>query len=396
MFDGFDKNDLRANLAEAMFRNTSALQKKSTILSSSNALARTILQGCLLSSLVGAFFLCGQSLAASPIETPPWSWRKGSFGISSTTEYFTSNANFGPMRGEFSRLTGDNSLTDFNSWIRGRYAFWPKFSMYSGFGVSQVRAVDQVNEKTNSGLTEAYLGGQFTVWRQWLLMVAEIEAGMPLDAGGPLVAFSKTQTMPLIADGAYYARAILHMRRNLGPANIFGYVGTHIPSEGLAKRLLYGVYGEFPIGDFLMAGGGVDGHEVLINDELTAAERNTTNVSANAGSQRYRSFDPAILRARGWLGFKPGKTVEIRAGYMQTLTGLRDAQGSAFTLNVVFSSIPKRTFRTRSGGDRLSAPGNTREFRLESETADPEVIAPSNDFEPQRGDDLNETERLFD
>lgn len=337
-----------------------------------------------------------QGLAASPIETPPWAWRKGSFGISSTTEYFTSNANFGPARGEFTRLAGDNSLTDFNTWLRGRYAFWPKFSMYSGLGVSQVRAVDQINEKTNSGLTEAYLGGHFTVWREWLLMVAEIEAGMPLDSGGPLVGFSKTQTTPLIADGAYYARAILHMRRNLGRAHLFGYVGTHIPSEGLAKRLLYGAYGEFPIGDFMMAGGGVDGHEVLINDELTAAERNITNVSANAGSQRYRSFDPAVLRARGWLGFKPGKTVEIRAGYMQTLTGLRDANGSAFTLNVVFSSIPKRAFRARPSGDRISAPGNTREFRLDSETADPEVIAPSNDFEPQRGDDLNETERLFD
>lgn len=392
VFDGFYKNDLRANLAEAMLRNTPSSLNKSALTSPAKALALVVSLGCFL----GPLFQGGQSLAASPIETPPWSWRKGSFGISSTTEYFTSNANFGPMRGEFSRLAGDNSLTDFNTWVRGRYAFWPKFSMYSGFGVSQVRAVDQVNEKTNSGLTEAYLGGHFTVWRKWLLMVAEIEAGMPLDAGGPLVNFSKTQTTPLIADGAYYARAILHMRRNLGPAYLFGYVGTHIPSEGLAKRLLYGVYGEFPIGDFLMAGGGIDGHEVLINDELTAAERNVTNVSANAGSQRYRSFDPAILRARGWIGFKPGKTVEIRAGYMQALTGLRDANGSAFTLNVVFSSIPKRTFRTRPSGDRISAPGNTREFRLDSETSDPEVIAPGNDFEPQRGDDLNETERLFD
>lgn len=400
VFDGFLMFDVRANLAEAMTRNSLCPRKKSALSITSDAFIRFTLSGHLLGSLtgllIGAVLFCGQGLAASPIETPPWSWRKGSFGISSTTEYFTSNANFGPARGEFSRLTGDNSLTDFNTWVRGRYAFWPKFSMYSGFGVSQVRAVDQVNEKTNSGLTEAYLGGHFTVWRQWLLMVAEIEAGMPLDAGGPLVNFSKTQTTPLIADGAYYARAILHMRRNLGPARLFGYVGTHIPSEGLAKRLLYGVYGEIPIGDFLMAGGGVDGHEVLINDELTAAERNTTNVSANAGSQRYRSFDPAILRARGWVGFKPGQTVEIRAGYMQALTGLRDAHGSAFTLNVVFSSIPKRTFRTRPTGDRISAPGNTREFRLDSEAADPEVIAPSNDFEPQRGDDLNETERLFD
>ena len=39
--------------------------------------------------------------------------------------------------------------------------------------------------------------------------------------------------------------------------------------------------------------------------------------------------------------------------------------------------------------------GNSGPFKLDSEKPDPDVIAPTNDFEPQRGDDLNETERLF-
>lgn len=353
---------------------------------------------------VRLFFMCfvatlgvGTSSVASPIETPPWAWRKGSFGISSTTEYFSSKANYDTVRGQYTHLTGDNSFTDFNTWVRGRYAFWQKFSMYAGAGVGQVRAVDAVTEKTNSGLTQAYLGGHFTVWRQWLLMVAEIEAGTSLDAGGPMKAISQTQSIPLIDDGTYYGRAILHMRRDIRFFRLFGHVGVLFPTDGLSKKLLYGVYGELPLGDFLMVGGGVDGQETLMNDELTEAERNITQVTANAGSARYRSFDPAILRARGWVGFKPGQTVEIRAGYMQTLTGQRSAAGQAFTLNLVFSSIPSRTSRVRfdSGRERISAPGNSGEFRLDSEKLDPDVIAPTNDFEPQRGDDLNETERLF-
>lgn len=363
-----------------------------------NLQKRNFLKG----SIIALMFLTSGTMAshssASPVETPPWSWRKNSFGISSTSEYFSSNANFGPKRGEFTRLPGDNHLTDFNTWLRGRYAFWSRFSMYAGAGLGQVRALDSVNEKTNSALTEAYLGGHFTVWRKWLLMVAEIEAGMPLDYGGPLKKFHNGQTVPLVADGAYYGRAVLHMRRDISFFRLFGYVGAHVPSDGLAKRLLYGVYGESPIGDYLMIGGGLDGQEVLINDELTALERTVTNDSANSGSQRYRSFDPAVMRLRGWLGFKPGRTVEIRAGYMQTITGLREAQGSAFTLNVVFSSIPKaqaRSQRRSQPQERISAPGNTRDFRLDSEYPDPDVIAPTNDFSPQGGDDLNETERLF-
>ncbi len=352
----------------------------------------------LLFTLLFAFAITFQAslLRASPIETPPWDWRNGSFGISSTTEYFTSNANYDTTRGQFTRLAGDNRFTDFNTWLRGRYAFWPKFSMYAGAGFAQVRAVDTLSEKTNGGFTEAYLGGHFTVWRQWLLMVAEIEASMPLDAGGPLKTFVKSQTTPLIDDGVYYARALLHMRRDISIFRLFGYVGLKIPTDGLSKSLLYGIYGELPIGNFLMVGGGVDGRERFLNDELTEAERSSTLASADAASARFRSFDPSILRARGWVGFKPGQTVEIRAGYMQTLTGQRDAAGQAYTLNVVFSSIPMRRAGSKfNAGDRISAPGNTGPFKLDSEKADPEVIAPKNDFEPQRGDDLNETERLF-
>lgn len=347
--------------------------------------------------LLAAFFstATGSLAQASPIETPPWVWRKGSFGISSTTEYFSSNANYDTSRGQFTRLTGDNSFTDFNTWLRGRYAFWPRFSMYAGAGISQVRAVDTVKEKTNSGITEAYLGGHFTVWRQWLLMVAEVEAGMPLDAGGPLQSFSRTQTTPLIDDGVYYARALLHMRRDIWSFRLFGHVGVSIPTSGLAKSLLYGVYGELPVGQYLMFGGGVEGRETLMHDELTEAERAATLASADAGSARYRAWDPALLAARGWAGFKPGQTVEIRVGFMQTLTGQRSAAGQAYTLNVVFNSMPSRPPTKFDPGDRISAPGNSGPFKLDSEKSDPDVIAPKNDFEPQRGDDLNETERLF-
>ncbi len=333
---------------------------------------------------------------ASPIETPPWSWRNGSFGISSTTEYFSSKSNYDTVRGQFANLPGDNTFTDFNTWLRGRYAFWPRFSMYVGAGLGQVRAVDAASEKTNGGLTEAYLGGHFTVWRQWLLMVAEVEAGMPLDAGGPLKSFSRLQATPLVDDGAYYGRAILHMRRDIGFLRIFGHVGARIPTDGLAKTLVYGAFAESPIGSFLMIGGGVEGTETMLNDELTLVERTSTQVAADAGSARYRAFDPALLAARAWVGFKPGQTVDIRVGYMQTITGQRTAAGQSFMLNVAFNSMPGRRSGPKFDAGTISAPGNTGPFKLDSERADPDVIAPKNDFEPQRGDDLNETERLFD
>ncbi|MBK7890189.1 MAG: hypothetical protein IPJ84_04870 [Bdellovibrionales bacterium] len=165
----------------------------------------------------------------SPIETPPWAWRKGSFGISGSTEYFWTHANYGPARGEYSRLTGDNNLTDFQTWVRARYAFWPKFSVYGGAGLTQVRVLDTFNEKTNNGLSDAFAGGHFVVWREWLRMVAEIEAGMPISS------VTRYQISPLVNDGAMYGRALLHLRKDIGALKIFGYVGARLPTEGLAK-----------------------------------------------------------------------------------------------------------------------------------------------------------------
>lgn len=327
----------------------------------------------------------------SPVETPPWAWRKGSFGLSGSTEYFWSRANYGPARGEYSRLTGDNNLTDFQTWVRARYAFWSKFSVYGGTGLTQVRVLDTFNEKTNSGLSDAFIGGHFVVWREWLRMVAEIEGGMPISS------VTRYQISPLVNDGAMYARALLHLRKDLGALKIFGHVGARIPTEGLAKTLHYGAFAEIPLGKIIL-GGGVDGIETLLNDDLTLAERSLTTSSANGGSFRYRAFDPALLRARSWIGFKPGNTVEIRAGYDKTLTGLRTAEGQAITLNVVFSSIPRRAKAgvSENQDERISAPGTTDFFKLDSEQTDPDVIKPGNDFQPgTSGSDLNETERLL-
>lgn len=337
------------------------------------------------------FHTAHASPIGSPIETPPWIWRKGSFGISANTEYFSSKANYGPARGEYTRLTGDNNLTDFQTSIRGRYAFWPQFSMYGGFGFTQVRAVDSINEKSNNGVSDVFAGGHFIVWREWLRMIAEVEAGVPVTN------VVRNQTVPMVTEGSMWARGLLHLRKDAFKTKFFGHFGVRVPTEGLAKTLLYGVFAEVPLGK-LSLGGGVDGYETLMGDELSLAERSATAVSANAGSFRYRAFDPALLRARAWVGFRPGNTTEVRVGYDKTITGLRAAEGQALTLNVVFSSILRKPkpLPTVPTGERISAPGNTRDFKLDSERTDPEVIAPGNDFEPTGSDDLNETERLLD
>ena len=336
-----------------------------------------------------------QTAEAAPyVEQPPWGWRKASFGFGGSTRYTTTQANYGPARGEFTRLTGDNQVTAFETNFRGRYAFWPKFSLYAGGAFSQVRAVDAVNEKTNTGLTELNAGGHFLVWRKWLIMIAEVQGGMAMSKN------TRLQTAPLLHDGASYAQGVLHMRKNIGRTRWIGHLGVNFPSDGLAKKLMYGFVGELPLGDAMIIGGGIEGYDSMISDELTETERNLSINAANAGSKIFASWDPAQTSFKVYAGFLPGRTVDIRAGYQQSFTGLRAPHAQTFFLSLNFGSVPRRggsRSSTPSGIDPIS-PADSDGFKLENEKIDRSIYPPEEDgFEPSRiENDLRETERLLE
>ncbi|HRK08095.1 MAG TPA: hypothetical protein PLZ57_10030 [Pseudobdellovibrionaceae bacterium] len=334
------------------------------------------------------------AFAAPYVEQPPWGWRKASFGFGGSTRYTTTQANYGPGRGEFTRLTGDNQLTAFETNFRGRYAFWPKFSMYAGGAFSQVRAIDSVNEKTNNGLTEINAGGHFVVWRNWLIMIAEVQGGIAMSKN------TRLQTAPLLHDGVSYAQAVLHMRKNIGRTRWIGHVGANFPSDGFAKKVLYGFVGELPIGDAMLIGGGVEGYDSMITDELTESERNLSINAANAGSQIFAAWDPAQTSFKVYAGFLPGRTVDIRAGYQQSFTGLRAPHAQTFFLSLNFGSVPRRggTRVTTPPGIEPVSPNDQDGFRLDNEKTDRTIFTPEEDgFEPARiENDLRETERLLD
>lgn len=327
------------------------------------------------------------SAATQLNEPPPWSWRTGSYGLSTQLNYFNSNSNFGQTRGEFVRLTGDSKYTEAASWFGARYAFWSRFSLYAGFGFSQIRAIDTLSTKTNTGMSDAALGGHFYLLQSWINLISQFEIGLPL-ASAPL-----SQTEPTLSDGVIWSRILLHARKDFGRFSIQGFTGMRFPGGGFAKTLQYGISSELKLNPVLI-GAGIDGYEAVMSDQLQFSDRSTAASLANAGSYRFREFEPALLRAKAWVGFNAGTTIDFRLAYESSLSGLRSAHGQSIILSLVFNSIPIKRL-SQSGGEKISAPGTTKSFKLESEATDPEIMPQNSDFDHSSGDDLNETERLL-
>lgn len=259
------------------------------------------------------------------------SWMTDSWGTSLTGEYFSSNTNYDQKRGSFTRLVGNNSFSNFTSHVRSRYGLTNSTALFAGFGFAQTNVQDALGERSGSSLTDLSLGADFILWRRWIKAIVEAQGGYPIDY------VDRMQKKPLTSDGVPFGRLGIFVYKPFRHFRLTGYVGFDYPTEGLSKKMLYQVYGEIPVRKFLI-GGGINGYEAVMSDSLSQAERQATPIVTSAQSLRYYAFEPALLEARGWVGFKPSKHWSVRAGYAKTINGLRTAEGQSFLFSLAFNA----------------------------------------------------------
>lgn len=353
----------------------------------------------MMSVLLGRFFrawpialaatVFSQPVAAA-VELPPWWWNQGSYGLSATTEYFRTTANYDETRGSFQRLPNDNTFSTFETKLRARYGLTSRWSLFTGFGFAQVRAVDPLNEKTNSAVTDVFAGADFLLPLKWIRLVPEIQAGYPITA------IDTKSTNPLTSEGVGYVRATLFARKVFKHLELFGHGGLYVPAEGLAKRFEYGTGLDVRLGSSISVGGGIEGYETAMPDELSLAERSKVTSAADAGSYRFYAYNPALLEAQAWIRFQPDRSLLIRAGYGKTLNGIRSAEGQSFLLTVSFN-IPGRHRGSTASRTRHKREQDLKVFdetRVESEPSD--SFEADDTVEESNRDVLDDTEQLLE
>lgn len=298
-----------------------------------------------LSTLVFLTLWTGvRASAVTAYEAPLGGWQHDSFGLSLSTEYFMSKANYSDTRGSYERLLGDSSFTSWESHLRGRYNLNEAFSFYAAQGFTNSHAVDALNDKTNSTLTDLSLGADFLLNKKYVHLIPELQIGFPLNSA------PANQTSPLTSDAVFFTRIGMFFYKPFRHFRLGGYTGLHVNTDNLPSKFLYEATIDVRLFRIVTIGGGIDGYETVIGDRVTYQERYQYNLKTDAGSQRFRSFDPALLEGRAWIGFWPEKTLWVRVGYAKTLNGMHTAEGQSLLLSLAYNS------QSLSGGSREATP----------------------------------------
>ncbi len=341
--------------------------------------------------------VCGpRASAVTAYETPPGGWASRTYGLSARVEYFVTQANYDNVRGSYSRLPNENKFSTIQSTFRGRYNFTTKFSTFAGLGLGYSQATDNVYHKTNSQITEVFGGANWLLHRQYFRIVPEVLVSIPMHPTDP------NQTEPMTSDGVPYIRSGLFAHKPFRKFRLGAFGGFHIPLSDLGTRFAYEVTADMRLFSIVTLGGGISGYETFLADRSTRESRLQTAQRANAGSFRYYAFEPALIEARGWIGFRPDRTLWIRVGLAKTLNGIDTAEGFSITGSISFNPQPPTVVRTsapqRYKYIRPDESSAQRSFEPDTEDVDYDLFE-SEEAEvlPSSGEDaLDQTEKLLE
>jgi hypothetical protein len=318
--------------------------------------------------------------ATTAPDRPARQWREGSLSVSTQSEFFSTNANYSDSRTSYERLASDSNLSSLETRAKVRYGWSRSIAVFSGLGLNYIRALDPVQDKTNSAFTDVSFGANFQLpwqepWQKWFRLVPEFEISLPFDKT------QTGQTVPMTNDGVAYVRTGTFLFKRINRFNLDAYLGMHYPLEELATRIFYNASFEMQLKKGFTLGSGLAGYESVLSDKSTYTKRLPTYSSASAGSQRFWAYNPALLEMRGWVGFLPTKDFAFRLAYTRTLNGIRTAAGQSVILSAVINFPEFNRTRIDSGAAAEARARRPHEKSLENFEETKPTSPTNEDFE---------------
>ena len=284
---------------------------------------------------LAVIFLAGFQSHAQLIQVPEMI-KQDMFVLSGSTNYFSTNANYSSGGGTYQNIPNGGHYDNVRLDILGRYDYSNQLSIKTGFGFARAASHDAQFDRTNTGLTDIYIGAQYHYLKSptWNLFP---EAWF----GYPLFRVGSSTTAPLIDEGAMYLQLGAWLMRRYGSWEPYGYLGFRYQDEGRASLLPFNIGTRYKLA-YTWLGLEFEGYQRLTSDSRTSAEKALITTGYNGGSLRYYSTNPSLWELRayaeGWLS----QDLHLKVGAAQTLNGRSTAAGwTVFaTLSIDLSSIP--------------------------------------------------------
>lgn len=287
------------------------------------------------------------------------------FDLYLDARYFKTVSNFGPG-GDKQSLSANSGLQNINLQTTARYAFLSQMAIYSGLSFGNVESNNGTNTRTNSALTDFFLGADYQLFQSqsWSLYsdFSYAHSNEKIDLNGDEA---------LASDGASEFKALVAVIVKSESLAGFAKVGYNYRTEGLSSLFLYGLGGEYLSGHSAI-GIELDGLSSVKDDEQTAspAVRETLTNRVNAGSKKYFSINPNSLEAQIYYAyaFDPNFIIKLNGG--STVVGSNSASGyfAGLSLNLGFGGADSRPYKPlKKGTDKLSLPEDEPGFKVETD-----------------------------
>jgi hypothetical protein len=333
--------------------------------------------------------------ATSAYEVPTSSFVDGGVGFSTSSNYFSTQANYEKSRGEYTGLPTGNKLTHWENQARVRYNPASRFSLIAGTTYTSTFAQMAATNKTNSRMTEIMGGIDWLLYTGYLQVTLEWIASYPLDLTDP------AQLVPMTNDGVAYFRPGVFLQKSFRRYQFNLYTGFHAPVQNFATRFLYETSMDMRLFWIFTVGGGINGYETILSDSSNLIYRQSSAALSNVGSERFYSFNPALVEARAWIGIRPNKHLWLRVGYAQTINGLHNAAGNSILFSLAYNTA------TPVFGEyypplhpRKSSPGDAvRSFEPDAEPLDQSVFEMDDDetdVKSKGKNPLDKTEQILE
>ncbi|MFN7906320.1 MAG: hypothetical protein ACK5P5_14160 [Pseudobdellovibrionaceae bacterium] len=265
-------------------------------------------------------------------------------------KYFSSISNY-KTSGENQALPNGNSFTQFDLGLRGRYVFYPRWSLVGGgiLGNATAQGLDRFNrttKRTNSSISEISVGAQYFMgFFADTELFPEVILHYPFEK---VSTDSAADTLPN-SEGVYELTSMMRIQRDLNSWRLFANSGLGIRGDGRSMLLHYGVGFDIPTRKFIF-GGHLNGYESLSKDSQsgnsgTGDPEKDRLVFANrvlGGSQKYYAYNPALTNISGFLKIGLGSSMTLGFEAGTSFRGSNAANGyfinSLFSMSFDFSS----------------------------------------------------------
>lgn len=255
--------------------------------------------------------------------------------LSANLDYFQTEANYLKSGGVYDSLPNGQAYRIFQLDLRANYGFQPGWNVYSGAKVGSAESQSSLATRTNSGVSDIYVGTNFIAMRSGSFYLVP-----NLYFSQPLVRNDVSSDVVSINDGAMEIAAELQAQWLYSEYHFGTYSGYIYRDSGLSSLIPYGVFGELPLGQMLL-GSEIYGYSSASSDRDSTNDSSRTLFMnrANAGSYRFYSVNPSLMAVNFWAQFSNSPSISYLVGAGMTFNGTSTAGGWNMFIGFNYSSV---------------------------------------------------------